>query len=184
MQQHEQQHEELPQTGDFELSSSQGKRAHRRTPHGVAPLVARRQAPMPRPKRTTKAAAAAAKGRKGGARDAQQQPPQSPAGARAAPPCLLDLPLPWLHALAGSATLTPAATRALLRTCTALRDLVLEARPLVQDIDLPVEAPAFPVELRNLCTALRRSRRVAIRLQGVGHHLRSVHSVRRKECAS
>ncbi len=99
---------------------------------------------------------------------ARTPPPSSPeasASAQQQPESLTDLPMAWLRHLVTSRLVRP---QTLLRTCTALRDLVLESRRLTARVELPVPEEEFQGVLDRLCVAARRSRNIRLLFNGSG----------------
>ncbi len=98
-------------------------------------------------------------------------PPADPTPEEPAPPpsSLADLPGPWLLKLftAGLNRYDHRDTRlAVLRACTAFRDLTWRHRPACAHFDLPLAAEAFPREVARLVAVLRRSSDVRLSFWG------------------
>ncbi len=93
------------------------------------------------------------------ARTAPPSSPEAPTAAQQQPESIADLPLAWLRRLVTSRRVQP---QTLLRTCTSIRDLLLESRRLVSWADLPVPEEQFQGVLGRLCVAARRSRNIRL----------------------
>ncbi len=97
-------------------------------------------------------------------------------GSTTAAPQPASLPNLWLHRLATHVSAqaleddddTPArrTVLALFRTCTACRDAVLLSRQANVFASVPITQSTWPGVLERLCTALRRSRKVWLGVQG------------------